>query len=193
MNAKICCAAAFQLTITPSRYLEMIASSDDSTMVASRSRASIAACSRASCSRSRSARSLSSQTAANVRPVTETTPKNTSNRTAFISGVLVAKGPEPNAVSIVAINAIKRVAKPAPLTPKRIAAPITNGRTANAKMCNRIGIRGRSPKMMKHTTVSRNKPATNSGIRNQERILSKSGNVNMTGVISNTPVLSPSQ
>ena len=42
----------------------------------------------------------------------------------------MARGPEPNAVSTVAIVAIKRTDKPAPITPKRIAAHITNGSTA---------------------------------------------------------------
>ena len=91
-------------------------------MVASRSRASIAACARTSCSRFRSACSLSAIAAANASPETESTAKNTSNRTAFRSGVFCAKGPEPDAVSIVAMTQSKEL--PGPLrSPRNVPLP----------------------------------------------------------------------
>ena len=128
------------------------------------SRASRAPCSRTLRSRSRCACSLSAIDEANVIPVTESTMKNASSRTAFVNGVLVAKGPEPNAVSTVAIVAIKRIDNAAPLTPKRMAAHITNGSTVYARTCSLTGTRLGSPKIRKHAAVTASQRAASSVI-----------------------------
>ena len=173
--------------------LPTIASSEDSTMVASRSRVSIAACSRTRRSRCFWACSRSAITAANVRPDAESSAKNTSSRTALVNGEFCAKGPNANAVLTVAMVATRSVDSVAPLTPKRMAAHMTNGSTAKDRK-RRLGwIVVRLPKMSKDASESSNRSTPSSAMRAHGRILRRSGKVKTRGVTSNTPVASPSQ
>ena len=111
---KMRCAAAFQLRITPSRSVDRIASSDDSTIAASRSRASIAACSRMSCSRSALARSRSLITAASVRPETASTRKEDVEQHRVDERRIRRERSRAEAVSSVAIVAIRKHRQRAP-------------------------------------------------------------------------------
>src|SRR5207245_9554985 len=108
--------------------------------------------------------------------VTESTEKNASSKMAFVNGVPAAKGPEPKAVSTVAIVAIKKTDNPAPVTPKRTAAHITNGSTAKAKTCSLTGMRPKSPKIRKHAAASRTKRMASS-MRDWSRIRNNLGHV----------------
>ena len=78
-------------------------------------------------------------TAASVNPETASTAKSTSSNTALMNDVLAANGPDPRAVASVAMVAIRSTDSALPATPKLMAAQVTNGSTANARMCSRTG------------------------------------------------------
>ncbi len=193
VNSKMCWAAAFQLRIVPSTSVDTIASFDDSTMAARRSRVSIAVRSRTSPARAASACSRSAMTAASARPDTASTMKSTSSSTAPTNGVLPANGPRPSAVDSVAMVAIMNTDIAAPAMPKSIAAHMTSGRTANARTWSRTGMSGRSPKTTRHAVTQIATSATSSTVRWRERPVNSVGSVNASGVTRRTPVLSPSQ
>src|SRR5207247_11053052 len=117
----------------------------------------------------RSAYSRSAITAANDKPDTESTPKNTSNRTAFTNVVLLANGPDPKAVSMVAIAATIRIDNAVTPTPKRMAAHIMKGSTENAMTCSLTGIKGRSLKMTKQVAARSNRRTESSAMRSRSR------------------------
>ena len=108
------------------------------------------------------------------------------------NGVFPAKGPKPSAVNTVASAAVQNTVSVAPPTPKPMAPHITNGSTANARMPFRIAETCQSPKMTKQATVSSVTSVANSKARARDGTCHTNG-VNVIGVTSSTPVLSPSQ
>ncbi len=95
-----------------------------------------------------------------------------------------------NQVAIVPMISTERAAPP---VPNAMAAHMTNGRTAKARTCVRTGKIGRSPNTKRHAAVRSDISTASSISRLGDWVRKSAGNVKTSGVMSSTPVASPSQ